>query len=66
LSTEAKFIVLNPYPDTGQEKTERRLFINLTPFIPLSIIGIYIPIMRGEVFGRGGSPLSNLHFPFPY
>jgi hypothetical protein len=42
----------------------KRLFINLTPFIPLSMIWICIPSMRGKVFIEEGlAPLSYLSPP---
>jgi hypothetical protein len=39
------------------------LFINLTPLIPLSMIWIYIPIMRGNWFVREASPLFDSPYP---
>jgi len=37
----------------------KKLFTNLTPFIPLSMIWICIPIMRGrELFLKGRSPFN--------
>jgi len=34
------------------------LFIYLTPFIPLSMIWIYIPIMRGKSGFEGAPPFQ--------
>jgi hypothetical protein len=47
------------------------LFIYLTPFIPLSMIWIYIPIMRGRELKRGavaplGHPVFNFVLRFNY
>jgi hypothetical protein len=52
---------LKDYRIIYKESVTLRLFLNLTPFIPLSFSR-----RGGRGFREGRSPLSNLHSPFPY